>query len=95
MPIYAYNRPYGIWSLNFDPSFDQNRDIKVYETIHFLNLQDNPINLSPFSLKSDQLENLTPVQKVNDLLLFWPLSGEQNIVWISCNWLFCSLRTKE
>ena len=76
-------RPYGLWSLNFDPSFDQNRDIKVYETIHFLNLHDNPINLSPFSLKLDQLENLTPVQKVNDLLLFWPLSREQNVVWIS------------
>ena len=67
MPIYAY-RPYGLWSLNFDPSFDQNWDIKVYETIHFLNPHDNPINLSP--LKLDQLENLTPVQKVNDLLLF-------------------------
>ena len=38
-------------------------DIKVYETIHFLNLQDNPINLSPFSLKLDQLENLTPEQR--------------------------------
>ena len=73
-------RPYGLWPLNFDPSFDQIRDIKVYETIHFLNLQDNPINLSPFSLKLDQLENLTPVQKVNDLLLFWPLSGERNVV---------------
>ena len=95
IPIYALGlglyRPYGLWSLNFDPSFDQNWDIKVYETIHFLNLQDNPINLSPFTLKLGQLENLTPVQKVNDLLLFWPLSGERNVVWISCNWLFCSL----
>ena len=70
MPILCLYRPYGLWSLNFDPSFDQNWDIKVYETIHFLNLQDNPINLSQFSLKLDQLENLTPVQKVNDLLLF-------------------------
>ena len=68
MPI-GY-RPYDLWSLNFDPSFDQNRDIKAYKTIHFLNLQANPINLSPFSLKFYQLENLTPVQKVNDLLLF-------------------------
>ena len=76
-------RPYGLWSLNFDPSFDQNRHIKVYETIHFLNLQDNPMNLSPFSLKLDQLQNLAPVQNVNDLLLFWPLSGERNVVWIS------------
>ena len=61
MPIYAYRpyRPYGLWSLKFYPSFDQNWDIKVFETIHFLNLQDDPINLSPFSLKLDQLENLT------------------------------------
>ena len=27
----------------------------------------DPINLSPSSLKSTQFENLTPVQKVNDL----------------------------
>ena len=73
MPIHAYNRPIGpmvLWFLNFDPSFDQNWDIKVYETIHFLIVHDNPINFSPFSLKLDQLENVTPVQKVNDLLLF-------------------------
>ena len=34
----------------------------VYKTIHFLNLHDNPIDLSPFLLKLDQLENSTPVQ---------------------------------
>ena len=50
---------------------------KLYETIHFL------INLSPFSLKLDQLENLTSVWKVNDLLLF------------SSNWIFCSFWPKE
>ena len=27
----------------------------------------DPINLSPISLKSNQFENFTPVQKVNDL----------------------------
>ena len=70
MPRPIIYRPYGLWSLNFDPSFDQDRDIKVYETIHFLNLHDNPINLSPCLLKLDQLENLTPVQKVNDLCYF-------------------------
>ena len=32
---------------------------KIYETIHFLNLHDNLVNLRPVSLKSDQLENLT------------------------------------
>ena len=36
-----------------------------------------------------------PVKKVNDLLLIWPLSQEWNIVWISCNWIFCSLWPKE
>ena len=68
MPIY------GLWPLNFDPPLTKMGTFQVYETIHFLNLHDNHINLSPFSLKLDELENLTPVQKVNDLLLFWPLS---------------------
>ena len=36
-----------------------------------------------------------PVKKVNDFLLIWPLSQERNIVWISCNWIFCSLWPKE
>ena len=52
---------------------------KVYESIHFLNLHDNLINLSPVSLKLNQLENLTTVLKVNDRLMFWPVSREQNI----------------
>ena len=64
MPIY------GLWPLNFDPPLTTMGTFKVYETIHFLNLQGNLINLSPFSLKLDKLENLTPVQKVNDLLWF-------------------------
>ena len=86
-----------IWSgpLNFDPPLTKMGTFKVYETMHFLNLHGNLINLSPFSLKSDELENLTSVQKVNDLLLFWPLSWERNVVWILYNWLFCSLRPKE
>ena len=61
MPIY------GLLLLNFDPPLTEMGTFKVYETKHFLNLHDNLINLSPFSLKSDKLENLTPVQKVNDL----------------------------
>ena len=90
------NAHIGLWSVvdEFWPPFDKNGTFKVYETIHFLNLHDNLINLSPFSLKSDKIENLTPVRKVNDLLLFWPLSWERN-VWILYNWLFCSLRPKE
>ena len=50
------------------------------QTIPFLNQLDDPINLSPFSLKSNQLENLTSVQKVNDLLVFWSFSRERNVV---------------
>ena len=46
---------------------------------HFLNLLDNLSKLSLFTLKLDQLENLTPVQKVNDLLLFRPLTRERNV----------------
>ena len=78
--------PYGLWPLNSDPLLTKIGTSWVYETIHFLNLHDNLIHLSPVSLKLDQLENLTPVQKVDDLLLFWPVSRERNIiVWISCN----------
>ena len=36
-----------------------------------------------------------PVIKVNDLLLIWPLSQEQNIFWITWNWIFCFLWPKE
>ena len=64
MPIY------GLWPLNCDPPLTKMGEFKVYEIIHFLNLHDNLINLSPFLLKLDELENLTPVQKINDLLLF-------------------------
>ena len=39
----------------------------MYQSIHFLNAHVSLINLSPFSLKSDDVENLTPVQKVVDL----------------------------
>ena len=67
----------------------------LYETIHFLNLSDNSINLSTFSLTLGQLENLTTVQKVNDLLFFWPLSRERNVVRISWSWLFYCLWPKE
>ena len=28
-------------------------------------------------------------------MLIWPLSQEQNIIWISCNWIFCSLWSNE
>ena len=62
--------PYGLWPLNFDPPFDQIKKIKGVSNQPFLNLYDNLNNLSPFSLKSDQLENLTLVEKVIDLLLF-------------------------
>ena len=65
---------YGLWPLNFDPPLTKMGTFKVYETIHFLNLHDNLINLRAFLLESDELENLTHVQKVNDLLLFSPLS---------------------
>ena len=39
----------------------------------FLKLHDTVINLRPFSLKIDQLENLTPVEKFNDLLCWFDL----------------------
>ena len=77
----AYCPLYGLWPLNSDPLLTKVGPSKVYETKHFLNLHDNLISLSPVSLKLDQLENLTPVQMVNDLLLFWPVSREQNVVW--------------
>ena len=51
----------GRWTLT--PLLTKMGTLKVYETIHFLNLHGNLINLSPFSLKSDELENLTPVQR--------------------------------
>ena len=54
-----YRPPYGQWPLNSDPFFTRIRTSKVHETIHFLNLHDNLINLSPVSLKLDQFENLT------------------------------------
>ena len=79
---------YDVWPLNFDPLLTKMGTLKVCETIHFLNLHGNLINLSPFSLKSDELENMTSVQKVNDLFLFWPLSWERNVVWILYNWFF-------
>ena len=63
----------------------------MWQTIHFLNPCGDLINLSLFSSKSDHLENLTPVQKVNDLFIFCPLSRKRNIIRISCDWLFYSL----
>ena len=62
----------GCWPLN--PCFPHFQTFKAWQTIYFLNPCGNPFNLSLFSLKSDHLENLTPVQKVNDLVLFCPLS---------------------
>ena len=84
---------YGLWPLNSDPPLTKMGTFMVYETIHFLNLHGNLINLSPFSLKLDKLENLTPVQKVNDLLLFWPLSWEWNVLDLDY-WLFLLLKTQ-
>ena len=60
--------------LTFELSFPLFPNTFAWQTIYFLNLCGNPINLSLFPLKSDHLENLTPVQKVNDLFLFCPLS---------------------
>ena len=62
----------GCWPLN--PCFPHFQTFYAWQTIYFLNLCGNPFNLSLFSSKSDHLENLTPVQKVNDLFLFCPLS---------------------
>ena len=85
-----HDRPRPIWALTFDPLIHILPDfLLICKSKPFLNHLGDPINLSPFSLKSDQLENLTPVKKVNDFLLIWPLSQERNIVWISCNLMFC------
>ena len=57
-----------IGSLTFDPldshTFRLHRYAKLY---FFMNHLGDPVYLSPISLKSNQFENLTPVQKVNDL----------------------------
>ena len=66
---------YGPWPLNFDHFLTEIGTSKVYETIHFLNLHDNLINLSPFSLKLDQLENLTIVLTCN-----WKMKYLMNFV---------------
>ena len=48
-----------------------------------------------FRWNRTNLKTWPPVKKANDLLLIWPLSQERNIVWISCNRIFCSLWSKE
>ena len=59
-----------IWALTSDPLIHILPDfLDICKTIPFVNHFGDQINLSPFSLKSDQLENLTPCKKVNDLLL--------------------------
>ena len=70
MPICAYRLYIGTMvcgRLTLTPHVTKIGPCKVYETMHFLNLHVNPIDLSSFSLKLDQLEHLTPVI---DLLLF-------------------------
>ena len=67
----------------------------MYQTIHFLNAQVSLINLSLLSTKSDDFVNLTPTRKVIDLYPIFPFSWQQNVVWISCNWLFNSLWLEE
>ena len=61
-----------IWPLTSDPLIyilPNFLDMQNYKIL-FVNLGD-PINLSPaISLKSNQFENLTSVQKINDHLLF-------------------------
>ena len=50
----------------------------------FCNLHSSPINMRPFSMKSELFEALTPVQKVNDLLLIFACISTM----ILRNWLF-------
>ena len=83
----------GCWPLT--PPLTYIRTLYIWQTIPFLNQHSSPINLSPFSMRSDHFENLTPVRKVVDLFPFIPLSWQRNIVWISCNWLFYSLWREE
>ena len=59
-----------IWAMTFDLLFYIFLNSKICKSIPFLKHLSDLINFSPFSLETSQLENLTPVQKVNDLLLF-------------------------
>ena len=58
-----------IWALTSDPLIHILPDFLDMQNYTFCESSCDPINLSPFSLKSDQLENLIPCKKVNDLLL--------------------------
>ena len=84
---------YGGWPLTHPLTYI--RTLYIWQTIPFLNQHSSPINLSPFSMRSDHFENLTPVRKFVDFFPFIPLSWQRNIVWISCNWLFYSLWWEE
>ena len=56
---------YGGWPLTHPLTYI--RTLYIWQTIPFLNQHSSPINLSPFSMRSDHFENLTPVRKVADL----------------------------
>ena len=56
---------YGGWPLTHPLTYI--RTLYIWQTIPFLNQHSSPINLSPFSMRSDHFENLTPVRKVVDL----------------------------
>ena len=56
--------------MTFDPLSHIFPDLIDMQNYTFLNQLDDPIILSPIWLKSNQLENMTTVLKVNDLLLF-------------------------
>ena len=58
--------------LTFEPLFTPFPNILGMTNYIFFEPLWQSVNLSLFSSKSDHLENLTPVQKVNDLFLFCP-----------------------
>ena len=57
-----------IGPLTFDPLIHILPDFLDMQNLLYMNHLGDPINLRPISSKSNQFENLIPVQKVNDLL---------------------------
>ena len=88
------HRPYkgiDLWNLDSHTSWLP-RYAKLYLFWIILVIQSISVH---FRWNRTNLKIWPPVKKVNDLLLIWPLSQEQNIVWSSCNWICCFLWPKE
>ena len=84
-----------MWVLTFDPWFTYIMTPQMQNNTFLLTILVIWLIWDNFRWNRMDLKNWPPYKRSMTFLWFWPLSQKQNIIWISCNWLFWSLWTKE